>query len=86
MCIRDSLKMPHYIMICDVAVAASAAMEEIQYSGQDFIQTLRRDKEDDPITVELVNSHIDEFFDGFSETEGKYQMKPWLRKQYPRDA
>ena len=61
---------------------APTAMEEIQYAGQDFIQTLRRSKD----AEQIESVYIEQFFAGYSETEMKYEMKPWLRKQYPRDA
>ena len=80
------LDMPHYIIICDTRSAPSP-MEEIQYSGQDFIQKVSPVPPTSSDGAEIIESgYMDQFFTGFSQAEWRYKMKPWLRKMYPRDA
>jgi len=34
----------------------------------------------------VLSLHLESFFEGFSEETGRYALRPWLRRLYPRDA
>ncbi len=33
----------------------------------------------------ILSTYLDSFFEGFDERTGRYRMRPWLRRLFPRD-
>ena len=72
---RLNLSTPHYLVFLDVR-QMDIDQPETLYVGQDFIDKLNQPKE----VFSLV---ANDYFEKFSN--GKHQMRPWLKKLYPND-
>ena len=75
--IDDIINVPHYGLLCDMRESENA-FEDFQYCPQDELQQPL-----DTFKGKIVNNYIDRYFEGFEN--GKYIMRPWLKKIYPVD-
>jgi hypothetical protein len=76
------LSMPHYLIICDMMNAMSPA-HELQYTAQYFLHPYNPDK---PQINKIESLYLDKLFKGFSQIDGKYEMRSRIKKRYPSDV
>jgi len=69
---------PHYTLVCD-AREVEMEEEEVQYVSQEEIARV------EDRATRIISAYIDQFFDGFNERTGRYKMRRWLKRIYPRD-
>jgi len=69
---------PHYTLVCD-ARDVEVEEEEVQYVSQGELVRVE-DK-----TTRVISPYIDQFFEGFNDRTGRYIMRRWLKRIYPKD-
>ena len=70
---------PHYGLLCDMHYT-EILEDELQYVAQSELRLA-------PAATErkLTTMYANHYFYEFEEELGRYEMRPWLRKVYPKD-
>ncbi len=73
---KSILSSPHYLVFLDVRQLDTDQME-MTYVAQDDLEEIEFPKR-------VISLMAEEYFEGFSN--GRHQMRPWLKQLYPNDS